>query len=179
VPRILRITVPVIAAGLLLAGCGGSKGVTSGQPGGSTPAATTAAGSPAADKAGASSAKPPGSKVIVDKKYGYQVALPSGFVRITSKSQLNKITKAGAAAVKNDGLSQQLLNKQLKMMAIDPNDDRSINVVVNPSGGATADQLPDAVPALKAQVKKLGARDITFKKATLGVEPALPVKVRQ
>ena len=166
--NILRTTVPAIAAGLILAGCGGSNAVTAAKPSVSTPA--TSSSTATATTADSSSAKPRGSKVVVDKENGYQIAVPSGYTRITSKSQLSKISKDGASL---SGLSQQLLNKQLKLMAIDPDANRSINVVVTAAGGLTADQLPEAEPVLKKSVEKLGAQGVTFKKTTLGDEPAL------
>lgn len=174
---VLRITVPAIAAGLLLSGCGGSSGTTAAEPSTATAttATTTAAESTASPAATtASSAKPRGSKLIVDKKYGYQLAIPAGFVRITSKSQLNKVYKAGSAAAgARSGVTQQLLNKSLKMIAIKSNSTDSINVVVAAASGLTADQLPQAEPALKAQLAKLGVKKIAFKEVTLGGDPAL------
>jgi hypothetical protein len=177
VPSILRTTAPVIAVGLFLAGCGGgSKGLPAAPPSGSTSATapTTAASSApsSAAKADSSSTKPRGSKVVVDQKNGYQIALPSGYAQITSKSQLTRMAKASASASKGK-FGQQLLNKRVKLMAIDVNADRSLNVVVSPADGVTADQLPDLKPALKRNVEKLGAREITIKSATLGDDQAL------
>lgn len=176
-----RITVPAIAAGLLLSGCGGSSGTTAAQS--STAAATSAAAapseaattaaSPSAAGANLGAAKPRGSKLVVDKANGYQIALPSGYIRITSKSQLAQVAKSGASAAARAGVTQQLLNKSLKMIAIKPNATDSINVVVTSAGGMTADQLPLAEPELKKQVAKLGAKSVAFKEMTLGGDPAL------
>jgi hypothetical protein len=175
-----RITVPAIAAGLLLSGCGGSDGTTAAQP--STTAATSAASTPSESvtteatpsaAAGLGPAKPRGSKLVVDKANGYQLALPSGYIRITSKSQLAKVAKSGASAAARAGVTQQLLNKSLKMIAISSNATDSINVVVTSAGGLTAEQLPLAEPELKKQVAKLGAKSVAFKELTLGGDPAL------
>ena len=181
---VLRVTVPAIAAGLLLAGCGGSSGTTNAQ---SSPAATTssaatpsavattAAAPTASATASTTSAvtQPPGSKLVVDKADGYQVALPANYVHITSKSQLAKVFKAGASSAARTGITEQLLNKSLKMIAVNPNSGQSINVVVASAGGLTSDQLPAVEPVLKKEVGKLGAKKVTFTKVTLGGEPAL------
>lgn len=178
---ILRLTVPTVAAGLLLAGCGTSDGTTTADPA----TATSAAGStgtevsesatpnaePAADDA--ATAKPKGSKVVVDKANGYQFALPAGYVRITSKSQLNQVMKAGSDAGAKAGVTQAMLNKSLKLIAIKADGENTINVVVTEAGGMTADQLPLAEPSLKKEVSKLGAKNIVFKEVTLGGDPAL------
>jgi hypothetical protein len=175
---VLRITVPAIAAGLLLSGCGSSSGTTASGPGpavttNAADAATTSA-APSAAATTAASVKPRGSKWVVDKKNGYQVAIPAGFVRITSKSQLNKVYKAGAEATgAKTGITQQLLNKSLKMIAVKATSTDTINVVVTAAGGLTADQLPQAEPAIREQVAKLGVKKVAFKELTLGGDPAL------
>jgi hypothetical protein len=163
VTKVARLTIPAIATVLILSGCGGSSGTTATPP---NAAATTAASTPRATK-------PRGSKLVVDKANGYQLAIPAGYVRITNKAQLKKIAKAGASAVANSGIDAQLLNKTVKMLAYHPKTNASLNVVVASSGGVTADQLPSAKSAIKKQVAGLGARNIAFKQVTMGGAPAL------
>jgi hypothetical protein len=118
-------------------------------------------------------AKPRGTKLIVDKANGYQVAIPSRYVRISNKTQLKKIIGAGVSAAEGSGISAQFANKTIKMMAINPKSNASINLVVTDAGGMTADQLPAAKPLLKKEVEKIGARNIKFTEVTLGGAPAL------
>jgi hypothetical protein len=182
-----RFTVPAIAVGLLLSGCGGSSGTTAAQPSAvaTAVAATSAAATPsaAATRTASPSAvptrpgavRPPGSKLVTDKANGYQLALPAVYLRITSKAQLNKVAKAGASAVRRSGITQQMLNKSVKMIAARLDEAGSVNVVVVPAQGLTADQLPLAEPTIKKQLKSLGARGVTFASATLGGDPALRI----
>jgi hypothetical protein len=166
VTKVARFTIPAITAALILSGCGGSSGTTATPPNAAAEAtATTAASTPRATK-------PRGSKLVVDKANGYQLAIPSGYVRITNKAQLKKIAK-GAASAAGSGIDAQLLNKTVKMLAYHPKTNASLNVVVASSGGVTADQLPLAKPAIKKQVAGLGARNIAFKQVTMGGAPAL------
>jgi hypothetical protein len=163
----LRFTVPVVAAGLLLVGCGSSDETTA-EP------ATTVVES-AADDAPTSPAKPKGSKVVADKANGYQVALPAGYLRITSKSDLNEVLKAGTSAVAKAGVSRAMVNKSLKLIAITADGTNTINVVVASAGGMTPDQLPLAKPALKEEMAKLDAEHFAVKAATIAGGPALRV----
>lgn len=187
-----RMTVPAIAVGLLLSGCG-SDGTAVTQPAAATSAAApTAAATPAAtaamtDDAAATPAaqsptaaptatgsRPPrGSKVFADKGKGYQIAVPAGFVRITSKAQLAKVYKASAKAIPKSGVTEQFMNKNLRMLAVKAAGNASINVVVVSAPGLTADQMPMAAPSLKKQMKGMGARKIKVTEATLGSDPAL------
>ena len=176
----LRIAVPAIAAALVLSGCGSDSTITPSAATSTTApttvaatAATSAAESPAASATPSATAArlPRGAKLFVDKSNGYELALPLGYKPITSKAQLNKITKAGAKAV--PGASQQLLNKNLKMLARKSGSNDAINVVVVDADGLTAEQIPNAVPTFKKQIKSIGARSIKTSIVTLGGDPAL------
>jgi hypothetical protein len=177
----LRITVPAIAAGLLLAGCGGTSENTATPASTSTttsaaattstaPSGAIATKAPAADP---SPTKPAGSKVFADKANKYQLAIPAGYTRITSKAQLAKVAKASASVAAKAGVTQQLANKNLKLIAIRPAGTESLNVVVTAGGGLTSDQLPELEPELKKEVQTIGAKGVVIKKATLGGDPAL------
>lgn len=176
----IRAAVPVSAVALLLAGCGGGSDATTAAPSASaTPSvvATTSAATPSPSATTASTqpvgaTKPKGFTLVVDKKNGYQIALPSGFVRISKKSDLAKVFKAGNKALSEKGLAAQLDNKTLKMLAVNGSTGNAINVVVTGAGGVTADQLPQMQDVLKQQVKQLGASDIKFTMASLGGLPA-------
>jgi glucose/arabinose dehydrogenase len=180
-------TALLTAVGLLAAGCAGSASApvaaTSGSaatsPAAPSPVSTTSVPqSPAATASSGSVAtgatRPPGAKVVVDEKIGYQIAVPSGYTRVKNKKDLDRVLKAGAAAVADKGLSQQFLSKSLKMLAVDPDNGNAINVVVVGAGNATVDQLPQLESVIKDQATKIGAKKVTFRDdVTLGGQPAL------
>lgn len=181
----LRAAVPVSAVVLLLAACGGGSDSTGAAASTTAPSAapsvaapsTTAAQTPAADESTAAAApsgaaKPKGFTLVVDKKNGYQLAIPSGFRRISKKSDLDKVVKAGNKALSSKGFVSLLDNKAFKLLAVNPNTGDAVNVVVSGAGGVTPDQMPQMKQVLTQQVKQIGATDIKIKASTLGGEPA-------
>jgi hypothetical protein len=169
---------------MLLAGCGGSDSTTQTSAGAVATATATTASPPSPSASPSPSAaattaddsatlKPRGSKVFLDKANGYQVAVPSGYTRVTSKAELAKILKAGSSTAARGGISQQMFGESVKMIAVNRKTFAGVNVVVTPAGGMTADQLPAARPGIKKMVAKIGARNVVFKSATMGGEPAL------
>lgn len=174
-----RTTVTALALALLVSGCADETTAT--KTSSSAETSATAASSAPADTSPATkvpvkssgSPKPQGFTVVADKKLGYQIAVPSGYVRIKSKSDLNKIAEAGAKAFESKGLSQQLLNESLKMIAVSGVTGNSINVVAAGAGGTTVDQLPDLKPTLKQQAARMGGEKIVITDGILGGQPAL------
>lgn len=179
---VLRAGLPVLAATLLLSGCGG--GDSSGTAA-STAAATPAAGTSAtAEPSTAATAtatatggdtKPKGFTVVADAADGFQIAVPSGYVRITKKADLDKVISAGKKFTDASGLTAQLANKSLKVLAVNPATSSSVNVIVAGAGGMTPDQLPLLEGTFKDQVEKIGAKGVSFRKTTVAAEPALRV----
>lgn len=180
--RALTVT-GALAAALLLAGCqsGGSSAGTA-APASSATASTTASATasatptPSATAVAGSEKLADGSTRVTDPTVGYQLVLPRGYVRITSKEQLAEIAKAGSKALKkrSQELSAAAFQENVKLFAINRLTGGTINLVVVDAGGATSADLQDQADTFETLLKnQLGATKVTSAPVTIDGDPGL------
>lgn len=176
-----------LTGALLLAACGsGSGGTSSGAaaPASSTPATTAPATvasvpapTPSTPAAVAGSEKlADGSTRVTDPEQGFQLVLPRGYTRITSKEQLAEIAKAGSKALKkqSEQLTVQAFQENVKLFAVNKLTGGTINLVVVAADGATSADLQDQASTFEDLLtQQLGATDVTSTKITIDGDPAL------
>lgn len=176
--RALTVT-GALAAALLLAGCqsGGSSAGTA-APASSATASTTASATPtpSATAVAGTEKLADGSTRVTDPAVGYQLVLPRGYVRITSKEQLAEIAKAGSKALKkrSQELSAAAFQENVKLFAINRLTGGTINLVVVDAGGATSADLQDQADTFETLLKnQLGATKVTSAPVTIDGDPGL------
>jgi hypothetical protein len=171
-----------VTAALLLAACGsgGSSSGTAAPASSTTATATagaTASTTPSPSTAAASTEKlADGSTRITDPEAGYQLVLPRGYTRITSKDQLAEIAKAGSKALKQQSqeLTAAAFQKNVKVFAVNKITGGTINLVVVDAGGATSADLQDQADTFESLLRdQLGAKDVSSSKITIDGDPGL------
>jgi hypothetical protein len=193
--RIGGVTAIATAAGcaLLLAGCGDGSGASTA---GSSPVSASSGGaqvisspsgpitsSGVASGTATATVKPStgsvkqsdGSLRVTDAENGFQLTLPRGYLRVTSKSELAAIGKAGSKVLKGSAAAAAAtFTEHVELFAINTLSGSTINVVTTPSGGSTTDDLVGQADSLKAQVAGgLGAKQITMTTIKVDGDPAL------
>lgn len=173
-----------VTAALLLAACG-SGGSSSGTaaPASSTTATATPSSTastfttPSPSTAAAGTEKlADGTTRITDPEAGYQLVLPRGYTRITSKDQLAEIAKAGSKALKQQSqeLTAAAFQKNVKVFAVNRITGGTINLVVVDAGGATSADLQDQADTFESLLRdRLGAKDVSSSTITIDGDPGL------
>jgi hypothetical protein len=168
---------------LLLAACG-----SGGSPSGTAAPASSAASSSAAPSSSAPSASASptattgsekladGTTRVTDAELGYQLTLPKGYTRITSKDQLAEIAKAGSKALKKQSaaLSAAAFAQNVKLFAVNRLTGGTINLVEVPAAGSTsADLASQGSQIEEVLTSQLGAKEVTSRSITVDGDPGL------